>query len=111
MGNGERWRFIGLVTFVVAGFLLLSMGGAIVAAPITVPLMWMAACRHRTQTFRVTATVLCALTGAEVVWAATYLTLEDAQPWIWLMPTVTCVAVILLFRRLLAPPHQRLPIP
>ena len=31
-----RWRLTGITVFAVAAFLLLSMGGAIVAAPLTV---------------------------------------------------------------------------
>ena len=98
--SAERWRVVGLVTFVVAGFLLLSMGGAIVAAPVTVALMYVANRRHPTPGFRVAAMVLSALTIAEVVWALTYLTVEDAQPWIWLLPTLGAVAAGTVSRRL-----------
>ena len=96
----ERWGVIGLVTFAVAGFLLLSMGGAIVAAPLTVPLMYVASRRHPTRGFRVAAVVLSALTVGEVVWALTYLTVEDAQPWIWLLPALGAMAVVAGSRRL-----------
>ena len=98
--SAERWRVVGLVTFVVAGFLLLSMGGAIVAAPLTVPLMYVASRRHPTPGFRVTAIVLIALTVAEVVWALTYLTVEDAQPWIWLLPALGALTAVAVSRRL-----------
>lgn len=72
--------------FAVAAFLLLSMGGAVVAAPLTVPLMLLVSRRHPTVTFRVVGIVLTGLTVAEVVWALTYLQLHEAQPWIWLLP-------------------------
>jgi hypothetical protein len=64
MGVAQRWKVIGMVTFVLAGFLLLSMGGAIVAAPVTVPLMSIAACRRPTRPFRMSAMVLSGLTVA-----------------------------------------------
>jgi len=32
----QPWGTIGLVTYLVAGFLMLSMGGAILAAPVTI---------------------------------------------------------------------------
>ena len=99
MGEGRRWRVIGTVTFLVAGFLLLSMGGAIVAAPITVPLMAIAASRRPTRPFRTAAAVISGLTVAEVVWAATYLTVEDSQPWIWLLPAAGALVTITVSRR------------
>ena len=86
MGPGRGWRVTGLVLFAVAAFLLASMGGAIVAAPVTVPLMVLAARRHPTPAFRSAATALVALTMGEVVWALTYLAVEEDMPWIWLLP-------------------------
>ena len=84
--DGQRWGLVGVAVFVVAGFLLLSMGGAIVAAPVTVPLMYLAVARHPTPAFRRLAVVLSALTVAEVAWALTYFGNGEAQPWIWLVP-------------------------
>jgi hypothetical protein len=84
----RSWRLAGVIVFAVAGFLLLSMGGAVFAAPITVPLMLVVSRRHPTTTFRVAGVVLVALTVAEVVWALTYLQLQEAQPWIWLLPVL-----------------------
>jgi hypothetical protein len=97
----QRWGVIGRVTFVVAGFLLLSMGGAIIAAPVTVPLMYVAASRHQTRGFRIAATVLSALTVAESAWALTYLAVEEAQPWIWLVPCLVALSVVGISRHLL----------
>ena len=99
MTGARRWRVIGVVTFVVVGFLLLSMGGAIVAAPVTVPLMFVAASRHPTRGFRAAAMVLSALTVAEVVWALTYVAIEEAQPWIWLLPSLAGVMIAAASRR------------
>ncbi|MCA1702678.1 MAG: hypothetical protein LC808_05180 [Actinobacteria bacterium] len=87
--------------FVVAGLLLLSMGGAVIAAPATVPVMHIAASQHRTLAFRRLAVVLSALTVAGVAWALTYLALEEPQPWIWLLPSLAVVAVAAVSNALL----------
>ena len=100
MSDAQRWGAIGIVTFLVSGFLLLSMGGAIIAAPLTVPLMYIVASRHPTRGFWTAATVLSALTVAEVVWALTYLTVHETQPWIWLLPGLGAVAVVAMSRRI-----------
>lgn len=84
----RNWRLAGVSVFAVAGFLLLSMGGAVIAAPITVPLMLVVSRRHPTIAFRVAGLLLVGLTVVEVVWALTYLQLEEAQPWIWLVPAL-----------------------
>jgi hypothetical protein len=95
----HRWRWVGLATFAVAGFLLLSFGGAIAAAPVTLPLLYLASRRHPTKGFRIAAAVIGGLTAAEVGWALTYVALGDAGPWIWLVPlAVAAVAVRLLGR-------------
>jgi hypothetical protein len=74
------------VLVVVSAFLLLSMGGAIVAAPLTLPLLYLAVRSGRLNTgLRKAAIVVAGLTVAEVVWAATYLAVAEAQPWIWLL--------------------------
>ena len=78
-----------LAVFGAAGFLLLSMGGAIMGAPVTVPLMIRAAGRQRGRPWRPAAALLGAATLAEVAWAATYLTIGEARPWIWLLPLAT----------------------
>ncbi|MGI8983915.1 MAG: hypothetical protein ACR2HM_05205 [Acidimicrobiales bacterium] len=110
MNNVQRWRVGGVVTFVVAGVLLLSMGGAIVAAPATLPLMLIARSVHPTPAFRVAATVLSALTVAEVIWALTYLAVDEAKPWIWVLPSagalIAAVAVARLPARGASPDHR-----
>jgi CBS-domain-containing membrane protein len=78
--------------FCVAAFLLLSMGGAIVAAPLTVPLMFFVTHRHPTTAFRAIAAVLTGATIAEVGWALTYVVADEAKPWIWLVPLVAAIA-------------------
>jgi hypothetical protein len=75
------------VLVAVSAFLLLSMGGAIVAAPLTLPLLYLAARGDRIGAgLRTAAVVIAALTVAEVAWAATYLAVAEAQPWIWVLP-------------------------
>ncbi|HEV8628584.1 MAG TPA: hypothetical protein VG034_29490 [Acidimicrobiia bacterium] len=62
------------VLVAVSAFLLLSMGGAIVVAPLTIPLLYLAVRSGRLGTsLRNAAIVVAGLTVAEVVWAATYL--------------------------------------
>jgi hypothetical protein len=96
-GSQTPWRVIGIAVFVVAAVLLVSMGGAIVAAPITVPLMFIAARRHPTRSFRVAGAVISSLTIAEVAWAITYLAVEDRTPWIWLLPLIAAIATLAAF--------------
>jgi hypothetical protein len=92
------------VLVAVSAFLLLSMGGAIVAAPLTLPLLYLALRSGRLgPSLRTAAIVVAGLTGAEVVWAATYLTMAEAQPWIWLLPAGAGAAVAAALARDVAP--------
>jgi len=82
----------------VAAVLLLSMGGAIVAAPLTLPLLYLAAGRVGAgRSRRAAAVVIAAFTVAEVAWAATYLALAEAKPWIWLVPVAAGSAAVAVF--------------
>lgn len=93
-GVSRCWRIGGIAVFSVCAFLLLSMGGAIVAAPLTVPLMFVVV-RHRpTGAFRAIGAVLTGATVTEVVWALTYLAIDESTPWIWLLPLVGAMATI-----------------
>ena len=88
------------VLVAVSAFLLLSMGGAIVAAPLTVPLLYLAARGDRAgAVLRTAAVVIAGLTVAEVAWAATYLAVAEAKPWIWLLPVGAGVATASAFAR------------
>ena len=80
------------VLVAVCTVLLVSYGGAIVAAPVTVPLMFLAARSSSSKGFRVWTGVVVTLTVAEAAWAVTYLTLGEARPAIWLLPTLVTVA-------------------
>jgi hypothetical protein len=84
----------------VSALLLLSMGGAIVAAPLTVPLLFLAVRGDRISAgLRTAAVVIAALTVAEVAWAATYLATAEAQPWIWLVPAGAGAVTAVFFGR------------
>lgn len=93
----SSWRIVGILVFSVSGILLLSMGGAIIAAPITLPMMFLTSRRHPTGGFCIAATVLGALTVVESVWALTFFQLSEAKPWIWLLPAVGGIAAGLMF--------------
>ena len=88
------------VVVAVSAFLLLSMGGAVVAAPLTLPLLYLAVRGDGISSrLRVAAVVIAALTVAEVAWAATYLAMAEAQPWIWLLPAAGGTATAAVFTR------------
>jgi hypothetical protein len=89
------------VVFVVAAFLLVSMGGAILAAPVTLPLMYLGVRRHPTRPFCTIGGLLSALTVGEVVWAAVYVSAGEPKPWIWVLPVIGAVAVVVAYARLL----------
>lgn len=95
--SGGPWA---RVVVAVSAFLLLSMGGAIVAAPLTLPLLYLAVRGDGVSSrLRVTAVVIAAVTVAEVAWAATYLAVSEAQPWIWLLPLAAGAATAAAFTR------------
>lgn len=83
------------VTFLVSGFLLFSMGAAIVAAPVT-RLLLFAVAQRPTRRVRWTAGVLAALTTAEAGWAATYVLVGEAEPAIWLLPTLAGIGAVVV---------------
>src|SRR4051794_40402908 len=75
---------------VVAGLLLLTMGAAVVAAPVTIPLLlWVA--RSRRGPLRAAATVVASLTAAELAWAVVYVVAAESEPAIWAVPVVAGV--------------------
>ena len=89
-------RALGVVLFAVAGALLLSMGGGIVAAPATLPLMFLAVRRHPSRAFRVGAAVVGGLTAAELAWALVYLSVGEVAVLIWLVPLAAALAAAVL---------------
>jgi hypothetical protein len=74
MSRSGLKRHWDLVVVAVGGVLLLSMGGAILAAPLTLPLLYRAVRPDRAERVhpgvRAVALVVVALTVAEVAWAA-----------------------------------------
>ena len=88
------------VLVAVSAFLLLSMGGAIVAAPLTLPLLYLVVrSTGLSPGLRVAAVVIAGLTAAEVAWAATYMAAAEAQPWIWLLPVLVGGGTARVFAR------------
>jgi hypothetical protein len=94
LGRGAGWILVG-----VCPVLLVSYGGAIVAAPLTVPLLFLAARASSSTGYRISAGVVVVLTIAEFVWALTYLTLGEARPLIWLVPMVVTLAAGAVYAR------------
>ena len=88
--GSARWA---VAVLAVGAFLLLSMGGAIVAAPATLPALFVALRRRALAGWlRGAAIAVCGLTVAEVAWALTYVTAGEAKPWIWLLPLAAWIA-------------------
>lgn len=85
------------------------MGGAIFAAPITVPLLVVAARRHPTTPFRWVGALLAGATLAEVAWALTYLVADEAKPWIWLLPLLTSIVAMAALLAASSPRRPLLP--
>lgn len=90
----------------VAAFLLVSMGGAIVAAPLVVPALVWAMRTSGSALYRRAATVVVALTVGEVAWALTYVTAGEGQPAIWLVPVLAMTAVVLTAPRWSVPRNR-----
>jgi hypothetical protein len=94
----------------VSAFLLLSMGGAVVAAPLTVPLLYLIARADAARPgLRAAAVAVAALTVAEVAWAATYMAVAESRPWIWLLPVAAGVATANSCRSRVTGDRQRRP--
>jgi len=92
-----RRDYAGAGLFVVAGLLLASMGGAVLAAPLTLPLMYLAVRHHPTPPFRWAGGGVAALTAVELVWAGVYFVGGEQQPSIWLVPMGAGLCVMALF--------------
>jgi len=79
---------------VIAALLLLSFGGAVLAAPLTLPFAVHTRWHDAAPTWRGVALLVTVLTVAEVAWAATYVLVGEAMPAIWIVPTVAAVLTI-----------------
>ena len=98
LGRGAGWVLVGVCTV-----LLVSYGGAIFAAPVTVPLLFLSARASSSKRYRVWAGIVVVLTIAELVWALTYLTLGEGRPMIWLVPTLATLTAGVAYARLSKP--------
>lgn len=86
-------RWLLRLALVVAAVLLVSFGGAIVAAPVTIPILAVTIrARDVERPTRLVGAVVLALTVGELVWALTYITLGEVQPLIWLAPGAAALA-------------------
>src|SRR5256885_3979237 len=87
---GGRWAG---VLVAVSAFLLVSMGGAIVASPLTVPLLYLAVRAEATRSgLRRAAALVAAPTPAQGAWAAPHPAPSEAEPPIWAVPPPACPA-------------------
>jgi hypothetical protein len=94
------------VLALVSLLLMASMGGGFLLLPLLVPMhVW--AARRSGRVGRVLWSVLPAAAAGMVTWAATYVTLGEAQPWIWLAPVAAAAAAGVVVHRsaALAPAH------
>lgn len=83
--------------FLLSGLLLLTYGGQVVAAPLTLPLMYLAVRRHPTAPFRWIGGVLAGLTTVEVAWAVVYVFDGETKPSVWLLPLTAGIVVLAVF--------------
>ncbi len=78
---------------VVCLALVTSIGGAgIVAAPVTLPLLWVAG-RYARPLGRAALNVVALITAGELGWALAYATTGEHSPLIWAVPLALAVAV------------------
>ena len=95
----QTLRIAGVVLFVVAGALLVSMGGAVAAAPFTLPLLFLVVRANPTRPFRWAGAVIGGLTAAELAWAILYVAAGEVAVLIWLIPLSVGVAAATVFAR------------
>ncbi len=89
----DTYRLAGVVLFVVAAVLLTSIGGlGIAAAPVTLPLLFLAVRAHPTRPFRVAGSVIGGLTAAELSWGMLYLVAGEMPVVSWLVPVAAALA-------------------
>lgn len=74
--------------------LLGSMGGAFLAAPVVLPLLWWAA--RTSRGVRLIGAILAALVVGEVAWAGVYVVVGERQPYIWALPALSAAVTVSL---------------
>lgn len=84
----------------LSGLLLLSTGGAVVAGPVTQPLLVVAVRTNPTVVFRLTGAVISGLTVAESAWALVYVLVGEMSVVIWLVPAAGAVLAAVAFAAL-----------
>jgi hypothetical protein len=94
-GKPNLRRVVSGAILVGTGLLLLSMGGAILAAPLVLPLLWWAA-RTTGGGIRVIGAILAALVVGEVVWAGVYVVVGERQPYMWALPALSAAVTVWL---------------
>jgi hypothetical protein len=82
-----------VVLLVAAAFLLLSQGGGIIAAPVTLRLVFVVVRRHPTRGFRIAGAFIGGLTAAELAWGVVYLLVGEVRVVVWLLPLVAGVTM------------------
>lgn len=99
-------RVVFKVLIVGTAILLLSFGGAIWAAPVTIPLLIYAICKVKlTCRWRIIAALILALTVTQCTWAIMYITVGESNPSVWIAPiaaftiSVTAITVTWVIRR------------
>lgn len=98
--GGGRWTTVfAWLLLGVSALLLVSFGGAIFAAPLTLPLLVLAA-RREAGAFRLLAGIVGVLTTAEVVWAIAYFTAGEDSALIWFAPLASVIVAIAAFFKL-----------
>jgi hypothetical protein len=86
--------------------LLGSTGGAILAAPVLLPLLWWAA-RTTGRGIRVIGAILAALVVGEVAWAGVHVVVGERQPYIWALPALPALsAAVTVWLMLLTTRHD-----
>lgn len=89
--------------FLISAVLLISMGGeGIVAAPVTIPLLYIRVRMRPTKPFKIVGGLLIGLTTAELCWGIVYKLAGDAEPkpWIWLVPLIGGIAMAVAVARI-----------
>jgi hypothetical protein len=95
LADRPNLRRVVIGAILVGTLLLGSMGGAILAAPVLLPLLWWTA-RTTTRGVRLIGVILAALVVAEVVWAGVYLVVGERQPYVWALPALSAAVTVWL---------------
>ena len=87
-----------LVLAVVSLLALLSMGGGFLVLPLLIPLhVW--AARRSGPVGRVLWSIFPVAGTVMAAWSTTYVTIGEAEPWIWVIPAAAaCMAVVGMVR-------------